>query len=58
MRLISAHELDSRSENELSALFQKVSKGLVRTKRGSPERRNAIGSLENINRARTARLQR
>jgi len=58
MRLISAHELDSRSENELSALFQKVSKGLVCTRRGSPARRNALGSLENISRARIARLQR
>lgn len=58
MRLISAHELDSRSENELSAMFQKVSKGLVRTRRGSPARRNALGSLENISRARISRLQR
>ena len=52
MRLICTHELDRRSENELSALFQSVDKGLVRTKRGSPARRNALGSLENIARAR------
>ncbi len=58
MRLISALELDGRSEKELSALFQRVSKGLVRTERGSPARRNALGSLENISRARVARLQR
>jgi hypothetical protein len=54
MRLISALELEGRSEKELSALFQRVSKGLVCTKRGSPARRNALGSLENINRARCA----
>lgn len=58
MRLISARELDGRSEKELSALFQKVSKGLVRTERGTPARRNALGSLENISRARVARYQR
>ena len=58
MRLISAHELDGRSEKELSALFQKVAKGLVRTERGSAARRNAIGSLENISRARITRFQR
>lgn len=52
MRLISAFELDGRREKELSALFQ--AKGLVRTKRGSPARRNALGSLENIVRARNA----
>ena len=57
MKLISALELDSRSEKELSALFQQVSKGLVRTRRGSPARRNALGTLENISRARIARLQ-
>lgn len=58
MRLISAHELDGRTETELSALFQKVSKGLVRTERSTPARRNALGSLENISRARIARLTR
>ena len=52
MRLISAIELYSRSENELSALFQSVTKGLVRTEWGTPERRNALASLENISRAR------
>ena len=57
MRLISAFELESRSENELSALFQKVSKGLIRTQRNTPARRNALATLENINRARTARFQ-
>lgn len=57
MKLFSNYELQKRSENELSALFCAVSKGLVRTKRGSPERRNAIASLENISRARAVRMQ-
>jgi hypothetical protein len=52
MKLISNHELQQRSESELSALFRAVSEGLVRTRRGSPERRNALASLENIGRAR------
>ena len=56
MKLISNHELQKRSESELSALFCTVSKGLIRTKKGSPERRNALASLENINRARSLRM--
>lgn len=52
MRLISNSELAKRSERELSALFGEVSRKLVRTERGSPARRNALATLENINRAR------
>ena len=57
MKLILNCELQKRSESELSALFCTVSKGLVRTKRGSPERRNALASLEIISLARAARMQ-
>ena len=56
MKLISSHELQPRSLSELSDLFGKVSKGLVLTRRGTPERRNALASLENIARERRARL--
>jgi hypothetical protein len=56
MRLISNHELHQRSEGELAALFRAVSEGLVRTGRGSPERRNALASLENISGARAERM--
>ncbi len=56
MKLISAFELHRRSENELSALFGHVSKGLVLTQRGTPERRNALATLENIARARRQRM--
>jgi hypothetical protein len=55
MKLISAFELHRRSDNELSALFRQVSKGLVLTQRGTPERRNALATLENITRARIGR---
>ena len=56
MRVISMTELNNRDENELSALFGAVSRGLVKTERGSPERRNALASLENISRARRERM--
>jgi hypothetical protein len=58
MKLVTNHELQKRSDSELSALFCTVSQGLVRTKRGSPERRNALASLENIIRARAVRMSR
>jgi hypothetical protein len=56
MKLITNHQLQKRGESELSALFCTVSTGLVRTSRGSPERRNALASLENISLARAARM--
>lgn len=52
MRLMTTHELGTRTEIELAVLFDMVSKALVRTERGTPERRNALASLENIARAR------
>ena len=56
MKLITSYDLEKRSVNELSGLFCTVAKGLVRTKRGSPERRNALASLENISRARAQKM--
>jgi hypothetical protein len=56
MKLVTTYELEKRSDSELSALFRAVSQALVRTKRGSPERRNALASLENISRARAVRM--
>lgn len=55
MRLISNYELQKYTDSELSALFRTVSQELVRTVRGSPERRNALASLENISRERALR---
>lgn len=58
MKLISAFELHRRSASELSDLFGHVSKSLALTRRGTPERRNALASLENIARARRAVMMR
>jgi hypothetical protein len=57
MKLITTHELQKLTERELSALFCTVSQGLVRTRRQSPARRNALASLENISMARAVRMQ-
>lgn len=56
MKLISNYELNKYSDGELSALFCTICTGLVRTQRGSAERRNALASLENITRARLVRV--
>jgi hypothetical protein len=56
MKLITTIELTRRNESELSALFAQVSRGLVRTRRGTAERRSALASLENIARERALRL--
>ena len=56
MKLISSYELRRHTEAELSALFGRVSKGLTITRRDTPERRNALASLENITRERRVRL--
>ena len=55
MKLISNQELNKYSDSELSALFHTVWIALVRTARGSAERRNALASLENIDRVRSLR---
>jgi hypothetical protein len=55
MKLITNHELRQYSDSELSALFHTVWLALVRTQRGSAERRNALASLENITQARSQR---
>ncbi len=57
MRLISAFELHRHNSSELSDLFRHVSKGLALTDCGTPERRNALASLENIARARRALIR-
>lgn len=51
MRLMTSSELSGKSPNELQALFAKVSKMVVMTERETPERRNSLATLENINRA-------
>ncbi len=53
--LITAWELQNRTEKELCALFRKVSQEAAQSDPGTPERRNAVASLENINRALNTR---
>jgi hypothetical protein len=55
LKLISNYELQKQSDSELAALFRAVSQTLVKTGRGSHERRNALASLENISLARALR---
>lgn len=54
MKVFTSLELSAKTERELSALFGAVSKALITTSRGTPQRRNALASLENISRARCA----
>ena len=54
-KIITSFDLDHRSDNELCALFQKVSQDLTKSKPGSHQRRNALASLENISRVLNAR---
>jgi len=55
MQVITTHELASRTEAELAALFRAVSQALAGTDPETPERRNALASIENITRVRIAR---
>ncbi len=58
MRLITSFELARLSDSGLAAIFRRVSEGLTGTAIGSPERRNALASLENIRRAQASRRMR
>lgn len=48
MKLITRHELASKSILELRGLYRKVFNALVQSNSESAERRNALASLENI----------
>lgn len=54
-KIITPSELNHHSESGLSALFRQVSQELAGTKPGSTARRNALASLENIQRAQAKR---
>lgn len=58
MKLITVYELENKGENELAALFHAVTAILTESRPGSAERCGALGSLENIGRARAARALR
>jgi len=50
MKIIINYELAKRSESQLKGLFTKLSRDLVTTERGTPERRNILASMENVRR--------
>ena len=58
MKLLTIFELATRSEKELHAIYRNVFNELAKSKEGSADRRNAIASLENIERALISRLSR
>lgn len=48
MKLVTRFELAAKSEAELYGLYSKIFNELVKSEKHSPERRNALASLENI----------
>lgn len=54
-RIVTPQELHGRSTSELSALFRKVSQDLTASRPGTADRRNALASLKNIQRAQATR---
>lgn len=55
MKLITQFELAARSETELHGLYREIFNALVRSHPHSAERRNALASLENIQRELASR---
>ena len=56
--LITNHELGRLSLAELQGFYRKVFNQLAQSQPGSPERRNALASLENIQRELNRRYAR
>lgn len=55
-RIITPSELHCLGEEELRSLFHKVSQDLAQTEAGTQERREALASLDNIQRAMAERI--
>jgi hypothetical protein len=51
MKLLTIFELAPRNDNELHATYRDVCNELTKSEKGSADRRNALASLENIERA-------
>lgn len=54
-RIITTAELEDRTTEELKTAFHKAQQDLAKSEPGSPERRNALASLENISRTMRGR---
>ena len=55
MKLLTIFELASRSDTELSVIYKDLFNELAGNKESSPERHNALGSLENVRRVMRSR---
>ncbi len=55
MKLLTIFELATRSEKELHVIYREVFNELAKSEEGSADRRNALASLENIERALISR---
>lgn len=49
--MLTAFELQQRTQTELHILFRQASQAFTRSGTGSPERRVALATLENISQA-------
>jgi len=50
MKLITRYDLASKNDSELRGLYSKTFNALIQSAPESPERRNALASLENLSR--------
>ncbi len=55
MRLITKFELAAKPKTELYALLRNIFNDLARSKPDTPERRNALASIENVQREISSR---
>ncbi len=54
-RIITTSDLQNRKLGELRVAFHRAQQDLTKSEPNSPERRNALASLENIRRAMNSR---
>ncbi len=57
MKLITRFELAAKTENELRGILREAFNELARSDFGSHQRRNALASIENIQREFSARIK-
>lgn len=58
MKLRTIFELATRSDNELSLIAREAAHEAARAEAGSPDRRNALGTVENVKRVIRSRVPR
>ena len=55
MKLITSFELAKRTTVELKVMFRLAAEGLARSAKNAPDRKAALGTMENIGRALSKR---